>query len=1221
MSRRLALLLLCLCGAVASAFNAPTDTLNGVTAEILSVHEATADLGAAVPFQVRLTNRGTVPVTYTVRTYLNDDWTVATPQAAGTLTAQGGTADHAFAATPLPRCEAAHYPVHALVTVTPAGGVPFELHPIAVFQVKGTTPQARQAVSEPIALQEGRTNLALLPFARKYVTLFPSMTQLDFTGSSHEPSRGHLQLAGGNLQFHPPWNKVVEAGSGDGAGTGLVSVDFRLTLPAGKDIRLIGKAAIRHSAPDEPLSDGVEYIVRATTPDGDAKTLLKTFSDEKNALPLEADLSDYAGKTLTLTLAIGPGPAHNTCCDSGVWRAPTLVIGDQPQPLDDAYWQSLSDIANKVLDGQDAPNAFRIPLADDTSAALVLGRDGIVNGILALRRGDRRILYRGMNISIDQAPIGSEADGRIVRVTRAQRDGNAVTVSQLHQRRSGDVPFAVTLEPRGGALAVRFAMPGVQRSLRGEPRFTHLSLGPASEKLWRLYAGFGNVIENPTAPWRIGAGGFTLSTRHVGCDYRNGLSVVQASDLFPDAVTCNPDEQRFSLEFHNDATLLLAVSTDGAYDAARTYAAVSGFRPSPGLPMTLGRMCLDQWGGDYGQATDDIRLAARYGLNHSIFVKHVWQRWGYDYRLPEIYPPADGLEPFRALSDACRETGILFAPHDNYIDFYPDAKGYSYDHIIYNADGTPQRAWYNKGRKAQSYRWLPHAFRPWMVENMKLIRDGIAPQGLFIDVFTAIAPRDYYDRSGKLHTSDRMAREWASAFDTCRDILMPGSPMISEAGHDGLIGSIDAVQADHFPASNWGVKAEAMDRTPWHDIVTHGKMVLLAGGLGDRYGKANSDGYRGYASDDYLSTTVLGGRNPMCNGPFSRNAVMTYWLLHDVCDFLARNPFDSHRFGETVMRQSTVFANGKGRVWANRGETPWKPADVPATLPRFGFWATTPSAVAGVFETPQGQRVGYARSQDSQNVTRIFADARPPMITSILGNNRVSASTSPLTLKGRTISFTIDWNIRQPPKRMDKLQHFIHINHPSAKNGEGILYQAGVVRTTLDLTKAGTYTSDITFTLPNDAPAGHYDIRFGLFGPHGRLDITGRDASSSRVLAGTFTLADDGAIAISREFTSQPSAEASLNLPLADFGELQTNGALRVIRTGDSDCTLIPLPGSMPMKVVLNLDRLGLAGRQLADIQCVAHDDVVGNKPTVIQNGNRLELTLDAASFSYQLKF
>ena len=103
MSRRLALLLLCLCGAVASAFNAPTDTLNGVTAEILSVHEATADLGAAVPFQVRLANRGTVPVTYTVRTYLNDDWTVATPQAAGTLTAQGGTADHAFAATPLPR--------------------------------------------------------------------------------------------------------------------------------------------------------------------------------------------------------------------------------------------------------------------------------------------------------------------------------------------------------------------------------------------------------------------------------------------------------------------------------------------------------------------------------------------------------------------------------------------------------------------------------------------------------------------------------------------------------------------------------------------------------------------------------------------------------------------------------------------------------------------------------------------------------------------------------------------------------------------------------------------------------------------------------------------------------------------------------------------------------------------------------------------------------------
>ncbi|MGN0878238.1 MAG: hypothetical protein ACI4WT_02130 [Oligosphaeraceae bacterium] len=1221
MSRRLALLLLCLCGAVASAFNAPTDTRHGVTAEILSVHETTAAHGAAVPFQVRLTNRGDAPVTYAVRTYLNDDWTVATPQAAGKLAAQGGTADHAFAGTPLPRCEAAYYPVHALVTVTPAQGDAFELHPIAVFQVRGKPSRLQQAASKPIALQEGRTNLALLPPVRKYVTLFPSMTQLEFDGASHEPSRGHLQLAGGNLQFHPPWNKVVEAGTGDGAGTGLVSVDFRLALPAGKAIRLIGTAAIRHSADNEPPSDGVEYIVRATTADGATKTLLKTFSAEKAALPLEADLSDYAGKTLTLTLAIGPGPAHNTCCDSGVWRTPTLIIGDQPQPLDDAYWQTLSETAHKVLDGQNAPNAFRLPLEGNATAALVLGRDGIVNGILALRCGDRRVLYRGLNISIDQAPIGSEADGRIVRVTRAQQDGNAVTVSHLHQRPNGDVPFTVTLEPRGGALAVRFAMPGVERSLRGEPRFTHLSLGPASEKLWRLYAGFGNVIENPTAPWRLGAGGFTLSTRHVGCDYRNGLSVVQASDLFPDAVACNPDDQRFSLEFHNDATLLLAPSTDGAFAAARIYAAVSGFKPSPGLPMTLGRMCLDQWGGDYELATEDIRLAAQYGLTHSIFVKHVWQRWGYDYRLPEIYPPEGGLEPFRALSDACRESGILFAPHDNYIDFYPDAKGYSYDHIIYNADRTPQKAWYNKGRKAQSYRWLPHAFSPWMVENMKLIRDGIAPQGLFIDVFTAIAPKDYYDRNGKLHTADRMAREWANAFDTCRDILMPGSPMISEAGHDGLIGSIDAVQADHFPASNWGVKAEAMDRTPWHDIVTHGKMVLLAGGLGHRYGKANSDGYRGYASDDYLSNTVLGGRNPMCDGPFSRNAVMTYWLLHDVCDVLAHASFDSHRFGETVMRQSTVFDGGKARVWANRGETPWKPDGVPATLPRFGFWTQTPNAVAGVFETPQGQRVGYARSQDSQGVTRIFADARPPMVTSIRGNNRVSASTSPLTLKGRTISFTVTWDVRQPPKRMDKLNHFIHINHPSAKNGEGILYHGSVVRTTLDLTKTGTYTSDIALTLPQDAPAGHYDIRFGLYGPHGRLDVTGRDASGSRVLAGTFTLADDGTIAVSREFASQPSAEASLSLPLADFGDLQTNGALRVIRTGANGCTLIPLPGSMPMKVVINLDRLGLAGRRLADIECLPFNGVTGAKPAFSQHDNRLELTLDAISFGYQLKF
>ena len=43
-------------------------------------------------------------------------------------------------------------------------------------------------------------------------------------------------------------------------------------------------------------------------------------------------------------------------------------------------------------------------------------------------------------------------------------------------------------------------------------------------------------------------------------------------------------------------------------------------------------------------------------LTDALFLKHVWQRWGYDYRLPDIWPPdpkLGTLEELRALGQLC----------------------------------------------------------------------------------------------------------------------------------------------------------------------------------------------------------------------------------------------------------------------------------------------------------------------------------------------------------------------------------------------------------------------------------------------------------------------------------------------------------------------------------------------------------------------------------------
>ena len=167
------------------------------------------------------------------------------------------------------------------------------------------------------------------------------------------------------------------------------------------------------------------------------------------------------------------------------------------------------------------------------------------------------------------------------------------------------------------------------------------------------------------------------------------------------------------------------------------------------------------------------------------------------------------------------------------------------------------------------------------------------------------------------------------------------------------------------------------ERTPWHDMATHGSFVLFAGGLGDqRYSAPDwtrwgDTALHGYASDDYLSLTVMGGRAPMCDGPFSRRAVMTYWLLQDVCAALARASFETLTFGGNIHRQRTTFSNG-GVVWANRETNAvWTVAEG-VTLPPYGFWATAPGLAAGVV-IRDGRRCAFATSPGLT-----FVDARPP---------------------------------------------------------------------------------------------------------------------------------------------------------------------------------------------------------------------------------------------------
>ena len=139
-----------------------------------------------------------------------------------------------------------------------------------------------------------------------------------------------------------------------------------------------------------------------------------------------------------------------------------------------------------------------------------------------------------------------------------------------------------------------------------------------------------------------------------------------------------------------------------ALDCALRYRPLYDKRPAGGVARKAGRFVFDIWGGHYGEDAAKLRRMFDYGLTDALFLKHVWQRLG--LRLPAARhlaprPQAGHARRARAIGQLCGRYDVPWGLHDNYVDFYPDAAGYSYKHISFDADGQPRKAWINTGSR------------------------------------------------------------------------------------------------------------------------------------------------------------------------------------------------------------------------------------------------------------------------------------------------------------------------------------------------------------------------------------------------------------------------------------------------------------------------------------------------------------------------------------------
>lgn len=1106
-------------------------------------------------------------------------------------------------------CHSAHYPVHVYATFKYSEQEAVA-HAVRIFQTDFPITEEAAAPSTELPLmvvpKTGALPLATTTAHRVCWSYYDSPESTLPVGwhGSESTSRASFhrgQTARGetrqSLQMHPPYIP----------GGGPIFAEYRLRLPDTKPLRLTFFNAIRDHHPPEPSSDGVTFRVWA-----DDKMLFERHTDAKRWMAGEADLGKFAGKEILLRLESHPGPKRSTTCDSSYWGDPAVVAGIQPEQLSPKERTQLAARAVKALADVKpiGENCYVFALEDDCRAAIALGRHGLADAAIVIGSGDRVVSFDGFQLSVLDQPVGTWPSGLFTNSVQTDFD-DAGRLKIIHRLRHGDQSFDLIAElwSEAAGLRLKIACP---------ERITDLALGPANQKAPRVYYGHGFCIVEPGA-FRASGGGHNLSTSHVGFDFDSGVSLLVACDTPPDYLQVDPAQSLYTLHAHPDTMFTLVPSLTGAIDCALKYRPLYDKEPSAGLARKVGRFCFDIWGGGYADDTARVRRCFDYGLTDSLVMMHVWQRWGYDYRLPDIYPPNPQLgtvEDLRAFSRLCTEHDVPFGLHDNYIDFYPDADEFSYEHIVFTPDGRPQKAWINTGRDAQSYRWRPDHIQPFVERNLLLIHPNVPQTAYFIDVFTSANSFDFYDRQGGFHSKLETRRAWGEAFAWIRDFLGGSAPMCSEAGGDHLIGYVDGSDCQFLQISpqskrfNIRIPCQDWERVPWFDAVNHTRFSLHGVGYSGRYQGGRSRPLHGIESDDYISAEVLTGHALMMDrGGLVHGAVRKYWLAQDLIRSLAMDEIKNFEFAADDIHRAMVTWKSGARVYVNRGESDWTVAG--RTLPQYGYLATNGDIESSI-ERIDGVIVERSRAKDRFYVNGRGYLPNPPL--------RIRPSAEGIEYLGnRRFKLLVNWDAKQPAPK--DLTVFMHFFKPQVSRLVLTGFYGGGGKPTPPTSKwQGRVTTgeNWTMTLPEDCPPGEYEILVGLYDPEvrgQRYRLVGDEDPERRYRVGTLVVEGKGkdVTAMRLEESNDISVLASRlepNVKPIDFGEAKTTGGFRCQIHGDH-LLVTPLPDGVTFPLTLRLAKIQRRGSQVRAVYAV---DAHGRKTRDIefQAVNR-QLTFETA--------
>jgi len=134
------------------------------------------------------------------------------------------------------------------------------------------------------------------------------------------------------------------------------------------------------------------------------------------------------------------------------------------------------------------------------------------------------------------------------------------------------------------------------------------------------------------------------------------------------------------------------------------------------------------------------------GVDKCMFLLGGWNRMGYDREHVDMWPPAEPAGGTKGLARAAKvvkKQGYLFALHDNYDDFYPDAPSFDEKYILRDYDGMLHKGGVWDG--GLCYITCPSQREELLNRNMALVQKRIPLNAYYFDVVTNTSHYECYD--------------------------------------------------------------------------------------------------------------------------------------------------------------------------------------------------------------------------------------------------------------------------------------------------------------------------------------------------------------------------------------------------------------------------------------------------------------------------------------------